>query len=97
MEESLKSTQDDSDAELDAVVDEIAEEIADSLSSRLVRWLIRTAIGLVIFGILWHFLDWAFWLFWGYVAIALISLGLQVYLHFKLANVLSGESAEPDG
>lgn len=82
------------DPKLDETIDEISEKIADSIVSKVIRWIIRTIIGLVLFGVLWHFYDWAFWLFWAYVILATLSLALQIYLHSKLVKLISNGAAE---
>ena len=49
-----------------------------------------------MFSVLWYFYDWAFWLFWGYVLLALVSLALQIYLHYKLVKIMSNGIVESD-
>ncbi len=91
---------DDSDSELDDILDQVSEKVADSLISKLLRWFIRTIIGLELLGVLWHYFDWASWLFWGYTVLASISLILTIYLHFRLVDIIGGrlvEQGDADG
>ena len=85
---------DDSEGDLDAVLDEVSEKVADSLVSKLLKWFVRTTIGLVLFGVLWHYVDWGVWLFLGYVVMASVSLILTIYLHCRLVEVLGGRLVE---
>lgn len=87
---------DEEEIDEDQAIDRISDKIADRLVSKLIRWAVRTILGLALFGTLWYFYDWAFWLFWGYVITAPISLGLQIYLYFKLVKMISQGLADPD-
>lgn len=82
--------------ELNKTIDGISEKITNSIVPKTIRWAVRTIIGLVLFSVLWYFYDWAFWLFWGYVLLALISLALQIYLHYKLVKIMSNGIVESD-
>ncbi len=87
----------DNDAEEE--LDRLSESIADKLVSKIIIWLVRTILGLTLFGALWYFFDWAFWLFWGYLIISPISLIFTIYLHLKLADHIADlmeEQSEED-
>ena len=77
------------DDDFEQVIDQISDKIADSLISKATRWATRTAIGLTLFGTLWHFFDWGFWLFAGYAVLAPVSLILLVYSHHRMAKLVA--------
>ena len=86
--------------EIDEAIDQVADQIAGRFVSQLTKWAIRTTLGLVLFGVLWHFYDWGMWVFVGYIVLAVISLIAQIVLHHRLVNMLvdgMGESISPDG
>ena len=76
------------DPELDEAMDQVADKIAGRFVSQLTKWAIRTTIGLILFGVLWHYYDWGVWLFGGYIVLAVISLLAQIFLHHRLVNML---------
>lgn len=81
--------------------DDVAELLAPSLSRRLKIAAIRTTLGLGITGYLWLGRGWSKWWFFGYLALALVSLTFTLLAYLKVAKKLGevvavAESVEED-
>jgi len=94
--ENSSNESEEIDKIFDSLTDKVSGKFSNFLINSLIKWLIRTSIGLIGFGILWHYYGWDFWVFWSYVFMATLSLIFTMFIFLKMLGLFSSNTGDLD-